>query len=435
MIDNNNKSSLHNGWNMRIIVIYFSNGLKRIFRKNSGRIISLLYLTACLIFWKYRYLIWKPEGLFLNLKMFIISALILVIISSVTFVTIFLIGMTFGASSISNNLHRIDFVNSVGEAPLLLSKSIDKNNSKIITLEFKTFGIPLSEWADNQDRIESALNIHIDEIYEGKNCRSVIVKCVDGENRLSDYIEWSESLLSDENFEIVLGEGYSGRVSVNIAKIPHMLIGGSTGSGKSVLLKLVLMQCVKKDAKVYIADFKGGVDFPPIWHTKCSLLTDEKTLYKVLVSITDELQNRKQILRTAGVANIDEYNRNAEKKLYRIVFACDEIAEVLDKTGLSKQQKDEILKIESELSIIARQGRAFGIHLVLATQRPDAAILNAQIRNNIDTRICGRADNVLSQIILDNTDASDKIAKSSQGRFLTNSGKIFQAYWFDENIL
>lgn len=435
MIDNNNKSSLHNGWNMRIIVIYFSNGLKRIFRKSSGRIISLLYLTACLIFWKYRYLIWKPEGLFLNLKMFIISALILVIISSVTFVTIFLIGMPFGASSISNNLHRIGFVNSVGEAPLLLSKSIDKNNSKIITLEFKTFGIPLSEWADNQDRIESALNIHIDEIYEGKNCRSVIVKCVDGENRLSDFIEWSENMLSKECFEIVLGEGYSGRVSVNISKIPHMLIGGSTGSGKSVLLKLVLMQCVKKDAKVYIADFKGGVDFPPIWHTKCSLLTDEKTLHKVLVSITDELQSRKQILRTAGVANIDEYNRNAEKKLFRIVFACDEIAEVLDKTGLSKQQKDEILKIESELSIIARQGRAFGIHLVLATQRPDAAILNGQIRNNIDTRICGRADNVLSQIILDNTDASDKIAKSSQGRFLTNSGKIFQAYWFDGNIL
>ena len=435
MIDNNNKSSLHNGWNMRIIVIYFSNGLKRIFRKNSGRIISLLYLTACLIFWKYRYLIWKPEGLFLNLKMFIISALILVIISSVTFVTIFLIGMPFGASSISNNLHRIGFVNSVGEAPLLLSKSIDKNNSKIITLEFKTFGIPLSEWADNQDRIESALNIHIDEIYEGKNCRSVIVKCVDGENRLSDFIEWSENMLSKECFEIVLGEGYSGRVSVNISKIPHMLIGGSTGSGKSILLKLVLMQCVKKGAKVYIADFKGGVDFPPIWHIKCSLLTDEKTLYKVLVSITDELQNRKQILRTAGVANIDEYNRNAEKKLYRIVFACDEIAEVLDKTGLTKQQKDEILKIESELSLIARQGRAFGIHLVLATQRPDAGILNGQIRNNIDTRICGRADNVLSQIMLDNTDASDKIAKSSQGRFLTNSGKIFQAYWFDENIL
>lgn len=435
MIDNNNKSSLHNGWNMRIIVIYFSNGLKRIFRKNSGRIISLLYLTACLIFWKYSYLIWKPEGLFLNLKMFIISALILVIISSVTFVTIFLIGMPFGASGISNNLHRIGFVNSVGEAPLLLSKSTDKNNSKIITLEFKTFGIPLSEWADNQDRIESALNIHIDEIYEGKNCRSVIVKCVDDENRLSDFIEWSENMLSKECFEIVLGEGYSGWVSVNIFKIPHMLIGSSTGSGKNILLKLVLMQCVKKGAKIYIADFKGGVDFPNVWHKKCCLLTDEETLLKVLIDVTTELKRRKQILRNAAFANIDEYNRNTEKKLQRIIFACDEIAEVLDKTGLTKQQKDEILKIESELSLIARQGRAFGIHLVLATQRPDAGILNGQIRNNIDTRICGRADNVLSQIILDSTDAADLIAKSSQGRFLTNSGKIFQAYWFDENIL
>ena len=363
------------------------------------------------------------------------SVLVFILIPTVTFALTFLIGMPFGSIGVSNNLHRIGFVNSAGEAPLLLSKSVDKSNDRVMILKFKTFGIPLSEWTDNQDRIESALNIHIDEMREGDDCRVVIIRCVDGENRLSDYIEWSENLLSDENFEIVLGEGYSGRVSVNIAKIPHMLIGGSTGSGKSVLLKLVLMQCVKKGAKVYIADFKGGVDFPPIWHIKCSLLTDEKTLYKVLVSITDELQSRKQILRTAGVANIDEYNLNADEKLYRIVFACDEIAEVLDKTGLSKQQKDEILKIESELSIIARQGRAFGIHLVLATQSPDAAILNGQIRNNIDTRICGRADNVLSQIILDNTDASDKIAKSSQGRFLTNSGKIFQAYWFDENIL
>lgn len=435
MIDNNDKSSLHNRWNMRILCIYFSNGLKRIFGKISGRVIAIIYLAFCLIFWECRYSIWQPYGYFQNLQKFMTSVLVLILIPSVTFALTFLFGMPFGSIGVSNNLHRIGFVNSVGEAPLLLSKSIDKNNSKIITLEFKTFGIPLSEWADNQDRIESALNIHIDEIYEGKNCRSVIVKCVAGENRLSDFIEWSENMLSKECFEIVLGEGYSGRVSVNISKIPHMLIGGSTGSGKSILLKLVLMQCVKKGAKIYIADFKGGVDFPPIWHTKCSLLTDEKTLYKVLVSITDELQNRKQILRTAGVANIDEYNRNAEKKLYRIVFACDEIAEVLDKTGLSKQQKDEILKIESELLIIARQGRAFGIHLVLATQRPDAAILNGQIRNNIDTRICGRADNVLLQIILDNTDASDKIAKSSQGRFLTNSGKIFQAYWFDENIL
>lgn len=351
----------------------------------------------------------------------------------VTVIVILIIGMPFEAIGISKNLHRIGLVNSAGEAPLLLSK--DKGDGKIMIYKFKTLGIPLSDWEDKQSKIESALNIHIDEISEGDNCRIIIVKCVGGENQLHSYIEWSEDMISNENFEIVLGEGYLGKVTVNIAKIPHMLIGGSTGSGKSVLLKLVLMQCIKKGAEVYIADFKGGVDFPPVWHEKCTLLTDKEALLKVLVSITNELKERKQILRNAGVANIDEYNRNTRDNLKRIVFSCDEIAEILDKTGLVKQQKDEILKIESELSVIARQGRAFGIHLILATQRPDANILSGQIRNNIDTRICGRADNVLSQIILDSTDASEQITKSSQGRFLTNSGKLFQAYWFDENNL
>lgn len=122
-----------------------------------------------------------------------------------------LIGMPFGSIGVSNNLHRIGFVNSAGEAPLLLSKSVDKSNDRVMILKFKTFGIPLSEWTDNQNRIESALNIHIDEMREGDDCRVVIIRCVDGENRLSDYVEWSENLLSDENFEIVLGEGYSGR--------------------------------------------------------------------------------------------------------------------------------------------------------------------------------------------------------------------------------
>ena len=116
----------------------------------------------------------------------------------------------------------------------------------------------------------------------------------------------------------------------------------------------------------------------------------------------------------------------------RIVFAVDEIAEILDKTGLTKTEKEQVARIENRLSTIARQGRAFGIHLFLSTQRPDANILSGQIRNNIGYRICGRADHVLSSIILDNTDASDKIPHDAQGRFLTGDGTVFQAYWFDD---
>ena len=119
----------------------------------------------------------------------------------------------------------------------------------------------------------------------------------------------------------------------------------------------------------------------------------------------------------------------------RIIFACDEVAELLDKTGLSKEDKDLISKIENKLAIIARQGRAFGIHLILATQRPDANILPGQIRNNIDFRVCGRADTVLSQIILDNTKAADEIPKHTQGRFITHDGKVFQGYMYDESTI
>lgn len=111
------------------------------------------------------------------------------------------------------------------------------------------------------------------------------------------------------------------------------------------------------------------------------------------------------------------------------------MAELLDKNGLCKEDKEQVSRIESKLSVIARQGRAFGIHLILTTQRPDATILTGQIRNNIDCRVCGRADSVLSQIILDSSDAADRIPKDAQGRFLMHDGTIFQGYLFDEKSL
>ena len=97
--------------------------------------------------------------------------------------------------------------------------------------------------------------------------------------------------------------------------------------------------------------------------------------------------------------------------------------------GLDKPNKELVTAIIGQLSTLARLGRAFGIHLVLATQRPDANVLPGQIKNNIDIRICGRADLVLSQIILDNGDAA-ALPKDIPGRFLCNldGGTLFQGY-------
>ena len=162
---------------------------------------------------------------------------------------------------------------------------------------------------------------------------------------------------------------------------------------------------------------------------------DEKTLLALLDSYIAELEARKQAFSKSGQPNLDAYNRAMGVNIPRYILACDEIAEVLDKTGLAKEQKEMVGQIESRLSMIARQGRAFGIHLIFATQRPDASILSGQIRNNINCRVCGRADNVLSQIILDSTAAAEQIPKDAKGRFMLHDGTVFQGYWLDEGSL
>ncbi len=349
--------------------------------------------------------------------------------------TLVLIGTPKGAYTINEELWRIGLTNHAGESPLLLRRYTISGEVDTTVLEFDTNGIPFSKWQDEQERIETALDVYVTKMKLGKNKRRILLHTVAGDAGLADVIHWERDYLSQNDFELILGQYFGGQVKVDLTKVPHILLGGSTGSGKSILLKLLLMQCVKKGAKVFIADFKGGVDFSPNWHKTCSIITEESLLFDTLSLIVDELERRKAVLRKSGCANISEYNKTQENKLQRMVLGCDEVAEILDKTGLSKEQKELVGKIEGKLSVIARQGRAFGIHLILATQRPDANILSGQIRNNIDYRVCGRADNVLSQIILDNTDAADRVPKDSQGLFLNHEGVLFRGYLFDESLL
>ena len=340
-----------------------------------------------------------------------------------------------GKRSVQEQLRSIGLVNHADAVPELKSKRKDKQNPKITIWEFTSQGIPLKVWQDKQAAIETTLDITIVKMKNGSGKSRVLIQAVPAVSDLPDMIKWKDKYLSQQSFVLNLGESFTGTITVDLARVPHILLGGATGSGKSVLLKLLLMQATKKGAKVCIADFKGGVDFPPVWHKKCRMCFEEQSALELLTELTEELERRKQLLKAAGLPNIDHYNAVTGEKLQRYIFACDELAEMLDKTGLTKEQKEIVVKIEGLLGTIARQGRAFGIHLILATQRPDSAILNGQIKNNINCRICGRADNVLSMIILDKTDAADQIPEDAQGRFLLHDGTMFQAYWFEDSSL
>lgn len=342
-------------------------------------------------------------------------------------------GLPRGFLSIAQDIQRIGLKNAAGEYPVLIDRHKEDDTVEVLT--FLNHGVYLAQFEDYREKLESALDINIVSVEQGTNNRTVRLRAVPASGALPAMLPWANRYLNNEDFVLVLGRGLAGLVTVNLATTPHILLGGSTGSGKSVLLKLLVMESIKKGAVVCVADFKGGVDYPAVWHEYCRFCF---TLEK-LVPLLDELlaisEERKRLFKNVGCANLGEYNAATNEDLPRYIFACDEVAEVLDKTGLNKEQKEQVAQVESRLATIARQGRAFGIHLILATQRPDANILAGQIKNNIDCRICGRADNVLSQIILDSTDAADRIPKTSRGRFLLHDGTVFQAFLFDDKTI
>ena len=409
-------------------------GCKAVWENTIHKIILIAFYPIAILTW---YMFKSNLGLedipLISPVLFVLVDLMLpALLIGGTFFILILFGTPYGFNKTSNEFQRIGMTNSAGEVPMLLTRTQDKRHSNVEILEFDAVGIPVTEWEKERGYIEAALNVNIVKIIEGRNKRRILLHVVPADNGLPDFIEWNDSYLIEDDSTLILGKSQLGLESVDLSKIPHILLGGSTGSGKSILLKVLLVQSLKKNAIVSIADFKGGVDFPKVWHDKCKMCFDEDALLTLLTELTDELERRKTLLRDTGCANISDYNKRSAVPLQRHIFACDEVAEVLDKTGLTKEQKERIGLIENRLSIIARQGRAFGIHLILATQRPDANILSGQIRNNIDCRVCGRADTILSQIILDNTTAAEQIPKDKAGRFILHDGTVFQGFWVDE---
>ena len=312
--------------------------------------------------------------------------------------------------------------------PLLVKyQQIDKNRQ---ILTFEGVGFPRTLWEDHQSELESVFKGYIGQIREIDR-RSIEIVIVSNENAFQKILWDDRNIDWNNDARIILGKGLVEDVWVDLGKIPHKLIGGDSGSGKSILLKTVLWQHIKRNNKVIIADFKGGVDFSDGWHQLTEIITDEERLLAKLEEIVAEMKNRKELFLTNKVKNIGEYRQKIGSDMPRIIFACDELAELMDKTGASKEKKALLDGIELQISSIARLGRAFGIHLVLATQRPDANTIPSQVKSNIGCRVMGRGDATLSTIVIGDGRAHEAIPKDSQGRFINQDGTVFQGFYFD----
>lgn len=235
---------------------------------------------------------------------------------------------------------------------------------------------------------------------------------------------------------VALGVAMDGTpVTPNLAKMPHLLIAGQTGGGKSVALNALIVSLITRatvdQLELVLIDPKK-VELMPyagLAHLVCPIVTDAVRAAEVLRSICDDMDGRYDLLVAAGCRNIGEYNeRNPDKPMkYRVV--------IVDEFGdLMTVAKD---LVETSVKRITQLARAAGIHLVLATQRPSTDVITGVIKANIPARLAlSTASLTDSRVILDTPGAEHLLGDGDS--LFSPSGKTperMQGAWVtDEEI-
>ena len=218
-------------------------------------------------------------------------------------------------------------------------------------------------------------------------------------------------------------------IDLNILDTPHLLVAGSTGSGKSCILNNIITSLIRKYDENYfrtiLIDIKQ-VEFSQFRNIKqlaTPIITDTEKAIDILNKMCQIMQNRYNLLSKNNCRNIEEYNKQTNDKLCYYVIVVDELAD------LFIQAPD----IEEILCRLAQLGRAGGIHLILATQRPDRQTITGRLKVNIPSRLALTVASVYdSRIILDQTGAEkltgkgDFILKMANGETIRGQGALIK---------
>ncbi len=230
---------------------------------------------------------------------------------------------------------------------------------------------------------------------------------------LREVIDSAEFTKARSKSSFAVGKDIGGSCIVgNIAKLPHMLIAGTTGSGKTVCMNSIIISLLYKaspdDVKLIMVDPKMvelGI-YNGIPHLLIPVVTDPKKAAGSLQWAVTEMMRRYKIMSDAGVRDLESYNSIMEgqetdgKKLPQVVVIIDELADLM--LVAAKEVEESICRI-------AQMGRAAGIHLIIATQRPSADVITGLMKANIPSRIAFAVSSAMeSRIILD-TQGAEKL--------------------------
>lgn len=286
----------------------------------------------------------------------------------------------------------------------------------------------ITSLAKDLARAMSAISVRVVEVIPGK---SVIGLELPNKNRemvrLSEVIGCQAFQGNESHLTMVLGADISGKpVVVDLAKMPHLLVAGTTGSGKSVGVNVMILSLLYKsspeDVRMIMIDPKmlELSVYEGIPHLLAEVVTDMKEAANALRWCVGEMERRYRLMSALGVRNLKGYNTKVAKAkeagepikdpLWRFEESMETVAPDLEKLPSIVVVVDEFAdmmmivgkKVEELIARIAQKARAAGIHLVLATQRPSVDVITGLIKANIPTRIAFQVSSKIdSRTILD----------------------------------
>lgn len=236
-----------------------------------------------------------------------------------------------------------------------------------------------------------------------------------------DVMEHQDSKAKKEPMEVPLGKDVAGKIiSTNLAKMPHLLIAGSTGSGKSVaintILTSILMKARPEEVKLVLIDPKM-VElsvYNEVPHLLIPVVTDAKLAANALHKVVKEMERRYKLFAASGCRNMKEYNQkvnenNQDKskpvmeRLPYVLVVVDELSDLMMVGGHD---------VEGAIVRLGQMARAAGIHMILATQRPSVDVITGLIKANVPSRISfAVSSGVDSRTILDQTGAEKLLGR------------------------
>ena len=306
-------------------------------------------------------------------------------------------------------------------------------------------GVRVSKIANLADDIAlnlAAETIRIEAPIPGKQAVGIEVPNKEKEAvHLREVLESEEFQNNKSKLTVALGKDVAGNIQLaDIAKMPHVLIAGSTGSGKSVCINTIIssiiynakpseVKMVMVDPKVVELSVYNGIP-----HLLIPVVTDPKKAAGALAWAVQEMDNRYNLFAAKGVRDIKGYNKAIEKeegqgKLPQIVIIVDELADLMMVAA-----KD----VEEAICRLAQKARAAGMHLVIATQRPSVDVITGLIKANVPSRIAfAVSSQVDSRTILDSVGAEKLLGKGDMLFFPTGYPKpvrVQGAFVSDEEV-